>query len=214
MPQLKYVTHYNNGVPRLDLCKPDENGSPSFLWPFGGRTIDYRWEQSGEGVYRYLYLVPNPVSWALGFIGVILAAFLLLGPVFFTVKERLKHPFLLLTFLGMYAGYMIAISSISRVMYLYHYFLPLSFSFILFSLVVINIQRVGSYVINEDRRILAMTVTGFLIFAAFQFFRPLSYYEPISDSAFKMRAVAPVWELTCVRCQKKSGLVVPVSSHP
>lgn len=208
---LKYVTHYNKGVPRLDLCKADENGSPFYFWPFGARSIDYRWEQAGEGVYRYLYLQSNPVGWALGFTGVLLAVLLLLVPLLFTVKEKLRHPFLLLTFLGLYVGYMAAISQLSRVMYLYHYFLPLLFSYILFALVLVNIRRVGRLTITDDRRVLMMTVLGFLIFIAFQFYRPLTYYEPISDAAFKRRAIVPLWELKCVQCERMSGLVVPVS---
>lgn len=207
---LKYVAFYNKGVPRLDLCKTDENGSPFYLWPFGGRTINYRWVQEGEGVYRYLYLQSNPIGWGLGLLGVIFAIILMCGPVLFSVKEKLHQPFLLFSFLALYVGYMGAISHIGRVMYLYHYFLPLLFSFILFSLVLMNIQKIGSYVLSEDRRIIAMTILGFLIFGAFQFYRPLSFYEPISDASFKMRAVAPIWELTCVRCQKISGVVVPV----
>lgn len=210
---LRFVTHYNNGVPRLDLCKADENGSPSYFWPFGARSINYRWEQSGEGVYRYLYLQSNPVGWGLGLLGVLFSMLLLLTPLLFTVKEKLKHPFLLITFLGLSIGYMVAISQLGRVMYLYHYFLPLLFSFVLFALVLVNIQRLGRIAITDDRRLLMMTILGFLIFVAFQFYRPLTYYEPISDAAFKRRAIVPLWELKCVQCERKSGLVVPVQKQ-
>ncbi len=205
-----FVRVYNNGVPRLDLCKADENGSPPFFWPFGARSINFRWEQAGEGIYRYLYLQSNPVSWGLGLLGMIAAVILLSGPLLFSVKEKLKHPFLLVSFLSLYMGYMIAISRIPRVMYLYHYFLPLLFSFILFGLVLVNLQKIGGWILNNDRKIILMTVLGFLIFAAYQFFRPLSYYEPIKDEAFKKRSILPLWELTCVRCQKTSQLVVPL----
>ncbi len=212
LDSMKFVSHYNNGVPRLDLCKPDENGSPPYFWPLGARTIDYRWEQVSEGVYRYLYLVSNPVAWLCGILGVILCVVLLASRALFTVKEKLRHPFLILTFLGLYAGYMIAISQITRVMYLYHYFLPLTFSFILFGLALVNIPKIGNWILTEDRRTLVMTVIAFLVFGAFQFYRPLSYYEPLSDSAFKLRTTSPLWELTCVRCQKESDLVVPVQN--
>ncbi|MSR67516.1 phospholipid carrier-dependent glycosyltransferase [Candidatus Peribacteria bacterium] len=206
---LKFVKHYNVGVPRLDLCKKDENGSPSYFWPFGARSINYRWEQSNENEYRYLYLQSNPVAWGLGLLGVIFTVILLVGACLFNALEKLRHPFLLLTFLGFYCSYMLAISRITRVMYLYHYFLPLLFSFILFALVVANIQRIGRFVVNDDRRIVSMTVLGLLIFGAFQFYRPLSYYEPITDKAFSRRAILQLWELTCVRCQKLSWFVVP-----
>lgn len=206
---LLFAPHYNRGVPRLDLCKKDENGSPSYFWPFGARSINYRWQQENENAYRYLYLVSNPVAWGLGLIGVLLAAVLLISSQLFTTKEKLEQPFLLLSFLGIYCSYMIAISRITRVMYLYHYFLPLLLSFILCSLVLINIRKIGTFKITDDRRIVFMTILGLLIFGAFQFMRPLTYYEPLTDSAFKKRAIMTMWELTCVRCEKLSWTFVP-----
>ena len=209
---LRFVAHYNNGVPRLDLCKADENGSPSYFWPFGARTINYRWEQVSEGVYRYLYLQSNPVGWGFGLLGVVLAVILLLGPVFYTVKEKLRQPMLLLTFLALYISYMIAISQISRVMYLYHYFLPLLFSYILFGLCFHHLQKIGKFVLTNERKIILLTILGFCIFISYQWYRPLSYYEPISDEAFQYRSsVFGFWGLTCVRCEKKNAIVVPFS---
>jgi dolichyl-phosphate-mannose--protein O-mannosyl transferase len=208
---LRFVMHYNGGVPRLDLCKADENGSPFFYWPFGARTVDYRWEQANTNEYRYLYLVPNPVGWGLGLLAVFLSMVLLLAPLFFQTKKRLQDPFFLVLFLGLYLSYMIAISRIPRVMYLYHYFLPLLFSYILFAAVIMNLQRIGSFVLNEQRRVLLMTFLGFLVFAAFQFYRPFTYYEPISNDALNRRALLPLWELSCAGCTRVSPVVVPRS---
>jgi hypothetical protein len=208
---MKYVTYYNKGVPRLDLCKPDENGSPFYFWPFGARSINYRWENVSEGVYRYLFLQSNPVAWGLGLLGVIFAFVLLAGSVLIPSKEKIPNRFLLTVFLGMYASYMIAISTLHRVMYLYHYFTPLLFSFILFGLVASSITQIGKHKITENARVLALTFIGLLIFASYQFYRPFSYYEPISDKAVEARAIVPLWELSCVRCNRESSLVVPVS---
>ena len=210
---LAFIPHYNNGVPRLDLCKMDENGSPSYFWPFGARAINYRWEQADDTHYRYLYLQSNPVAWGLGLLGVVLSVILLSGTVLFPVKEKLRDPFLMMTFLLLYGGYMVAISRITRVMYLYHYFLPLLFSYILCAIVCMNLTRIGSLAITENRRTVAITVLGFLIFGAFQFYRPLTYYEPITDVAFKQRSLVSLWELQCVKCGHSSRLVVPVSSR-
>ncbi len=209
---LLFGPHYTKGVPRLDLCKKDENGSPWYFWPLGARSINYRWEQQNENEYRYLYLQSNPVAWGLGLLGVSLSIILLFGSFFFTAKEKLKQPFLLIVFLGMYCSYMVAISRITRVMYLYHYFIPLLLSFILFSIALVNIQKIGRLKMTEDRRIAFMTVLGLLVFAAFQFYRPLTYYEPLTDSAFKKRAVVTLWELTCVRCENLSWIVVPAGN--
>lgn len=206
---LKFGPHYTRGVPRLDLCKEDENGSPSYFWPFGARSINYRWAQENDNEYRYLYLQSNPIAWGIGLLSVVLSFVLLLAPLLFTVKEKLRHHFLLLTFFGLYCSYMFAVSRITRVMYLYHYFTPLLFSFILSALVVINIQRVGRLKVTEDRRTVFMTILALLIFASFQFYRPLTYYEPLTDDAVKKRSVLQLWELTCVRCESLSWIVVP-----
>lgn len=211
---LKYITYYNKGVPRLDLCKPDENGSPSYMWPFGARSINYRWEKTADDRYRYLYLQSNPVAWGLGFIGVVLCGFFLLSRVLLPSERKLKHGHLMLTFFGMYSGYMIAISMLPRVMYLYHYFIPLLFSFILFALAVENLEFIGKLKLTTNRKLIGLTMLGVLIFGAYQYYRPLSYYEPIADEAFQRRAIVPMWELHCVRCEKVSGIAVPVERNP
>jgi len=210
---LKYITFYNRGVPRLDLCKPDENGSPAYFWPLGARSINYRWEKTPEGAFRYLYLQSNPVAWFCGLLGVVLAAFFLLSRILLPSDKPLKNGYMMLVFFGMYASYMIAIVQLDRVMYLYHYFIPLLFSFILFGLVVDNVETIGRWRLFENRKIVLMTIVGLIIFSAYQFYRPLTYYEPIKDSAFRWRAFFPLWELTCVDCQKNSGLVVPVQKN-
>ncbi len=212
---LNFVTYYNKGVPRLDMCKPEENGSPAFLWPIGAKTINYRWEQVNDTTFRYLYLVSNPVAWGSGLIGVLLAFSLISGSVLFGAK--IKHRFLLFVFSSMYGGYMIVIGSLSRVMYLYHYFVPLILSFILFALVIENIGSVGKKVVTENAKTVAMTFLALLIFGAFQLYRPLSYYQPISNAAVMQRSFLPLWDLRCVRskddiCDRHNPLVVPVAS--
>lgn len=206
----KFVAHYEQGVPRLDLCKPDENGSPAFLWPFGARTINYRWERADSNSIRYLYLQSNPVTWACGLLGVVLTVILFATRLLVPDSPKLKHGFHMLVIFGLYVGYMIAISRLVRVMYLYHYFLPLIFSYILFGLSVENITRIGPVVVDASKRLLAMTVLALFMFAAFQYFHALTYYEPISNEAFLKREIVPLWELSCVGCDKVSPLAVPV----
>jgi dolichyl-phosphate-mannose--protein O-mannosyl transferase len=206
---LKYVTHYNSGVPHLDLCKVEENGSPAYFWPFGARTIDFRWEKAENGQYRYLYLVSNPAGWGLGLLGIVLGTIVFIGPFFTQPKEKFSKNYLLGVFLGLYFCYMIAVLQITRVMYLYHYFLPLIFSYIIFGLVVGNIPRIGQFVLNENRRLLIMTFLGLLVFAFFQFYRPFTYYEPMTNGQVKLRNLNPLWEIKCVECAPSSTLVSP-----
>ncbi len=208
---LAFVSHYNAGAPRLDLCKEDENGSPWYFWPLGARTISYRWETNDSGkTYRYLYLVPNPVVWWASFAAVLLAAGLLTGSVFFPLKKPLRHPALLLTFLGMYVCYMIAVSRIARVLYLYHYFIPLLFSFIILALIYDEIHFIGKKIFTENAKTIVLMVFAACVFLAFQFYRPLTYYEAINDAQFGLRNIFSLWELHCVNCAHPSGLVIPV----
>ena len=206
---IKFIPHYNRGTPRLDLCKADENGSPFYLWPFGGRSINFRWETPDSNEYRYLYLQSNPVVWLVSFAGVLVGAALLLGSVLFDLRTPLRNRFLLTVFTGLYASYMIAIASIGRVLYLYHYFIPLVLSFLILGIVVMELQRIGGWKLTEHRKTVALLVFAGLIFASYEFYRPLTYYEPLTDAQFKRRMVLPVWELACVHCEKVNGVAVP-----
>ena len=210
---LKFVRHYNRGTPRLDLCKADENASPFFFWPLGARSINYRWTSVNALTYRYLYLQANPAVWWTGFLAVMLAISLFLGSVLAPARWHFKNPYLLLVFVGLYASYMIAISRIDRVLYLYHYFIPLLFTFIIIALMFLEIDRIGSFILNAQRKTIILLCFGALIFLGFEFYRPLTYYEPITKAQMERRAFFPLWELSCVNCRKKSILVVPGKSN-
>jgi dolichyl-phosphate-mannose--protein O-mannosyl transferase len=204
---LKYVGHVDRGVPKLDLCKVGENGSPFFFWPFGARAINYRWASVDAETYRYLYLQSNPAAWALGLLGVLLAVTFLLSALFF--RQKLSHTFLLSTFLALYISYMIAISQLDRVMYLYHYFLPLLFSFILFGIVSAEVKHIGRFSLSEARKTMLLMFLAACIFLSYQIYRPLTYYEPITNEQLQKRAFFPLWELSCVTCERGSVLGSP-----
>ncbi len=211
---LDFVGHYQAGVPRLNLCKTDENGSPFFFWPFGGRSINYRWQTDGDGAYRYLYLQANPVVWLVGLIGLALSVVLLLGNIFLSPEEKLESPYMLGSFLFLYLAYMGAVSTIDRVMYLYHYFIPLLLTFFLFALAFKEIKHLGTWKLREEQRGIALLCIAFVVFLSYQFYRPLTYYEPIGDKAFQRRALLSIWELKCVNCPNFSPLVVPQNPLP
>ncbi len=205
----KFVGHYNAGAPRLDLCKADENGSPPFLWPLGARTINYRWETPDGKQYRYLYLQSNPVVWLSVLGAVLLSAALLISSLLLPDARPLKHGYLLLVFTGIYVSYMIAVTMITRVLYLYHYFTPLLLGFILIGLLYMEIDRFWRWQLTESRKSVLLMIFAGLIFVAFQFYSPLTYYEPLTDAQFKLRSVLPVWELSCVNCTRVNALAVP-----
>ena len=206
---LAFLSHYSRGVPKLDLCKPVENGSPWFMWPIGARTISYRWETPDSHRYRYLYLVANPIAWWSGLAAVVLTIGLLTSSFVLPLRQKLKNPLLLLTFLGMYLSYMIAISRLERVMYMYHYFIPLLFSYILIALVFMEIRQVGARKVTEYWQTIGVLVFGVLIFFSFQWFSPFTYYEPITREQFERRNWVKLWDMKCIGCQKASVLAKP-----
>ncbi len=204
---MDFVTHYQKGVPRLDLCKDDENGSPWFLWPIGGRTINYRWATAADGSYRYLMLVANPVIWLSALLGVVLAASLVLSELLGSGKA-LKERTFLWGYLALYTGFLAAVSQITRVMYLYHYFVPLAFGCILLALVWTEIEKFGPWKLTTERKTWALIALNVLIFFGFLVYRPLAYYEPMTDRQVEARNIFQLWELHCARCALQSPLVM------
>lgn len=206
---LVYATIYNKGAPRLDFCKADENGSPWYLWPLGARAINYRWETADGRNYRYLYLQSNPIVWLCAFAGVLLGGALLVGSVVFDLRAGLHNRYLLFTFTGLYIAYMIAVGQIGRVMYLYHYFIPLFLSFIILAIAFMEIPRIGRLRMTERVRTAFLLIFAASIYVAYEFYRPLTDYEPLDDSQLQQRAITTSWGLDCAHCRRTNTLAVP-----
>lgn len=200
---------YHQNVPQLNLCDPQENGSPFFLWPLGARTINYRWETPNGTHYRYLYLQSNPVVWVCGLLGVLLAACLVVASWLVPFHRPLKYGFFLTTFLALWGGYMVAVAMIGRVMYLYHYFTPLLVSLVLFGLVVLEVRQLGPFEVKEWHRRIFLGACLAAVLGAFQFYRPLTYYEYLTDEEFERRALVPAWELRCASCERPGVWLAP-----
>jgi dolichyl-phosphate-mannose--protein O-mannosyl transferase len=204
-----FVSHYNRGAPRLDLCKDDENGSAPFMWPLGARSINYRWQTPDGKAYRYLYLVANPVVWWGSFAALFLAVAMLVLPYLVPVQKPIKRRFELGTMIILYVCYMLAVSQITRVLYLYHYFIPLFFTFIIVALVFDELQSAGRKALNEQSKTAILLVFAAAIFVSHEFYRPLTYYEPLTKEQFERRAILPLWDMRCVNCDRNSPLVIP-----
>lgn len=195
---LKYSFEYHAGVPKLQRYNPRENGSPPILWPFGHKAINYRWAKKG-GLVRYLYLQGNPVLWATGLLGIFLALVLITGRIVFRTPIRNLRLFqLIILFTALYLGYMVAVMRIDRVMYLYHYFVPLFFSLILAFLVFVYVFE--EQLVQGDRIVrLGMWIWAGQVLVAFLFFMPFTYYIYLSRHDFMLRAWCSLWELKHVK---------------
>ena len=206
----KYMDEYHKGVPKLDNTKAGENGSYPTNWPVMNRTISYRWETPDGTNYRYTYLIGNPVIWGIGLISLILSSALILSVVFFKtpIKDKKSFYFILL-FWSLYVIYMaFMMYTISvRVMYLYHYFIPLIFSLILAPLLiqysfgkVLKDEPFDIYPYNKPFLIYTILVAILLfILIGFSFYSPFTYYTPLNSDQFKMRNLFDFWQMRPVK---------------
>jgi len=193
-----YMDDFQKGVPRFNPCKADENGSHPLGWPLGKKAINYRWDKNGNKV-SYKYIQCNPVIWFSGLFGILLS-YILIGAVYlfkFEIRnEDLFYKILMFTML--YTGYMVAILQIDRVMYLYHYFIPLLFSFICFYLVFVYIFE---ELIEQENKTLFFSLFAFftVVILAFWWFRPFTYHIPLTSEEFMMRVWTDIWGLKVVK---------------
>lgn len=198
----KYMNEYADGVPKLDECKSDENGSFAMDWILGKKTISYRWDKDtvdGKAEVRYMYLIANPVIWFSVVAGIVLSLGLIMSKFIYGQQEKNTPLFYwICAFTTLYVSYMIAILQIERVMYLYHYFVPLLFG-------AINLALVFNYIYREE--ILAnnkhvwinLGVYIALVVAIFAFFSPFTYGIGLTEDQFEMRNWFSFWKLQVVR---------------
>jgi len=196
---MEYSQNYNKGVPKLDVSKPGENGSHPLTWPFGGKPIDYRWDALGNGTTKHLYLQGNVINWALALLAIIFSFGLSVAVWIFKIKVKNRRIFnYIVWFLLLYLVYMAVMFQIGRVMYLYHYFITLIFSFIL---VFLDFYFIWTEYLKSNKRALFVSLFLLLFFisASYFFISPLTYYYPLTKDELNQR----LW-------QKKVKEIVPL----
>lgn len=193
----EYSQNYNKGVPKLDVNKPGENGSHPITWPLGGKPIDYRWDAQ-EDATKHLYLEGNVANWLLALLADIFSLGLVVAILFFKLKVKNKRIFkYIVCFLLLYLAYMATMLQIGRVMYLYHYFIPLIFSFIL---VFLDFYFIWIEYLQSNRKMLyiSLLLLFYAVSASYFFISPLTYYYPVNKEELNRR----LW-------QKKIKEIVP-----
>ncbi len=204
---LKFFSHYERGVPKLNLCNQSENGSTPLLWPIGGRTINYRWDKK-DGATRYTYLVVNPVVWAIGLFGLIASAALWISSILGRCEMPREWKLFAGALLLMWCSYMGVMVSLDRVMYLYHYLIPLSLTLALGAITIPQV-RLSALRFTPPAQAIYLLVAG-AIFAAFRFYAPLTYGYPLNNEEVSSRALLDAWDLRCPDCDLTNHLARPV----
>lgn len=194
----RYMSEYAPGVPRLDECKPDERGSFAMDWPLGKKTISFRWNKetiNGVEITHYRYLVGNPMVWLPVMVGILLSVVLVVGRFMYKTPIKDKPLFMwIAVFTGLYLAYMIAMLQIERVMYLYHYLIPLVFG-------AINLAVLFAYIFcdeiasNNKHTFINVSIFVCLVVGVFAFFSPFTYGLGMTESEFSLRNWFNVWQL-------------------
>lgn len=194
---VKFMHKYEKGVPKYDPTKPGENGSLPYHWLVGKKAINYRWEKKDNKV-AYVYLQSNPIIWGIGLISIISSILMVLVTTLFRLKIKNFNIFRsIIFFLILYISYMAAMMRIHRVMYLYHYFIPLIFTFVLFYLLI---NYFFEDKIKKDNTVFTLSIMAIfiLVVLAFFFYSPFTYFIPISTKEFMLRVWFKFWGLNPV----------------
>lgn len=194
----KYMSEYADGVPRLDVCKPDENGSFSLHWPLSKKTISFRWDKEnidGREVTHYKYLIGNPIVWFSVLAGIVLSIGLVISRFIYNNPIKDEPLFMWISaFTTLYVSYMIAMLQIERVMYLYHYLVPLMFGAINLALVFTYVFR-DEVVANNKHTMINAGLFAALVIAVFAYFSPFTYGFGLTEAEFELRNWFEFWQL-------------------
>ncbi|MFA9440540.1 phospholipid carrier-dependent glycosyltransferase [Uliginosibacterium sp. sgz301328] len=193
----KFMDKDHLGVPKLDVCKPGENGSYPLSWVVENKNINYRWD-SNNGKTSYVQLAGNHLSWLLGLAAVVLALGLMMARRIFGMPVADTRIYgLIEVFGGLYVVFMalhIYLGS-QRVMYLYHYFLGLLISYVLVVLLWMYLEAVKPFV--KRHRLALLGSLAAVIFVSYAYVSPLTYHWPLS----KQQCERENWLHQTVECQ-------------
>jgi dolichyl-phosphate-mannose-protein mannosyltransferase len=205
-----FIDEYNKKVPAFNPLSETENGSEPYKWILMNKAINYRhsavpeYDKNGVEIpcekceTSYSYLLGNPFNWYFGLASVLLMTLLVLISLLSNnIKFKGEWWGKCMIFFILWVGYMLTVLTVHRVLYLYHYFIPLVLSFALgVSLLMLFFE---DWVRKESKSFLISIYAFFIIsFATFIFFAPLTFGLPLSESAFNMRVWSKEWKLQSV----------------
>lgn len=204
--EYKASVRYENGVPPLNMCKEctgeGEIGSHPSTWPLMGRVIAYYWRREADdhSSYSFITFIGNPVVWYAGLAGIIVTLSLIIAGIFINRQlVQWETAFILFGYLLNY----VPLFFITRVMYLYHYLIPLMFSVLLFCMIIHTYfvlskdyeksNRVKWFFTNRYAVLLPVII--FLTIVGYALYAPFTYALPVSKEYFDAVNIFPVWDL-------------------
>jgi len=195
-----YSTYMKNDF--TGVTKNEPNGQSVATWAIVTKPISYRWDSDGITT-SYMTFIGNQVSWRLGLLGLIAALIMVCIRRFphpkwqETADQKNDHDLLealgamYLIFMGVHA-----FLGTQRVMYVYHYFIGLSLSYIILALVCkIAFDRIK---IIGEQKLNILTLISILVLLSFGFYAPFSYHRPLTYQQCQWRN----WPVEIIGCNK------------
>lgn len=207
--QYQFTQKLHKNIPDLNMCDPKNNGAPVWLWPFGVKAANYRWDSKVLGYqYSYLNIIANPFTWFIS-----LLTLMLLSSFFFsniTLKNKpyaklLTAPVISLFIL--YLLYMFVLSTFDRTLYLHSYFPALNITYILFGFLLAKAPELPLHPYLQKTKYF-IAVIPVLSLALFLYFSPFTYGTPMDDYQFQRRNWLDIWGLKCQNCPPQ-GIFLP-----
>ncbi len=168
------------------MARVDKNASAPVSWLWRMKSVNYRWD-SQSGITRYVHFVANPVTAALGLLALLLAPAVIWSGSRATTPQARERAAQAALLLGTYAVFMAIHVWLGgrRVMYGYHYFIPLLISLALLPLAWQAAAERWRAVARW--RVPALSVMAGLCAAAFAFYAPLVLHLPLTRAACEAR---------------------------
>ena len=133
------------------------------------------------------------------YVGIVFSLGLIMSKFIYGQKEKDTALFYwICAFSTLYLSYMIAILQIERVMYLYHYLVPLVFALINAALMFTYIFR-EEILSNNKHMWINLGVYIALVIGIFAFFSPFTYGFALTEDQFEMRNWFSFWKLQVVK---------------
>lgn len=190
---IRYIKRFSDGVPRLRPDSPKENGSHPIFWPIGKKSINYRWDKTKDGRVIHHQLQANPIGWGISLLAIVLSLGLIISRRIFGLeirKEKQNTYRVIETLSFMWIAYMFVMMNMGRVMYLYHYLIPLCFGFIL-------ALQIFSFLFQNHRKKLSLQAGLICLllaqFLCFWHFRHFAYQIPLTPEQYAQRDWLEIW---------------------
>ena len=190
---LRFMTADLRGVP-----KGSRSDSIPLLWPVHDGALNYRWDSNGQET-RYVQLVGNLVNWGTGLGALlvcgawVLSRRLLRAPGRVPSADQATVEMLLLIYVFYMAAHVWL--GTQRIMYLYHYFIPLLLTYLMVPLCWRMLADARQWTPRFRHSAVLTYVCATLATCAF--FWPLTRHEPLSREACEARNII----VQVVQCQ-------------